>query len=87
VRCIAVATASVEEGPAPLRVVFSAEGLCTDGTATFRWDLDDGSDAVEAQTVEHVYTDPGTYVARLTIVDGGRRVEDSDEALVTVSAK
>jgi PKD repeat protein len=83
-RCVAVATASVEEGAAPLQVVFSAEGICTHGAATFEWDFGDGSPRVEGAMVAHVYSQPGEYEAYVIVRDAAHGAEDSDDATITV---
>jgi PKD repeat protein len=85
-RCIAVASASVDEGIAPLQVIFSVEGLCTYGAPTFAWDFGDGTESADGQMVAHVYRDPGNYIARVTIIDAEHQVEDVDEVPVTVNS-
>lgn len=61
-------------GTAGEPVLFDASGSSDpDGdTLTFTWDFGDGTAPVETTdtTVEHVYADPGTYTAQLTVSDG-----------------
>jgi RHS repeat-associated protein len=63
---------SVENGDAPLRVVFDAsassdpEGAIID----YLWDFGDGHGG-SGVSVEHLYGDPGTYKCTLTVIDDG----------------
>ena len=69
---VAVASADVTSGRAPLTVNFSAAGSYDpDGPlAGHAWDFGDGSAVSTTPDPEHVYTDPGTYIAVLTVTDG-----------------
>lgn len=77
VRPIAVHTASVEEGVAPLRVVFDAEpsrAAVAGDPLAYAWDLDgdgDFSDATEARPVR-TYDRPGTYRTQVRVSEPGR---------------
>ncbi len=66
----------------------SAGSSDTDGTLTrWIWDFGDGETA-EGAAVDHVYSMPGTYEARLTVVDdsGARCNAATDEVTVVVNA-
>ena len=84
--CAVVATASVEEGAAPLTVHFSGEGMCTDAEGVFTWDFGDGSAPAHEQSPVHTYEKPGTYKARVTLVDDAHHAHDADEVPITVTA-
>lgn len=84
--CAVIASSSVEEGPAPLEVQFSAEGMCTDADGTYTWDFGDGSEVVHKSNTAHTYEKPGTYTARVTLADPAHDATDSDEAPITVTA-
>lgn len=63
-------TATPEVGEVPLQVLFDASSsIDADGTiVSFNWDWGD-SEVDTGITVSHTYTNPGTYVAELTVVD------------------
>jgi PKD repeat protein len=67
---VAQATASPQQGAAPLAVSFNGGGSTDpDGdNLTYRWDLGDGTIANTA-TVTHTYTTAGTYSVSLTVTD------------------
>ncbi|WP_345458255.1 ThuA domain-containing protein [Nocardioides marinquilinus] len=68
-RPVVTANASVESGPAPLEVDFTASATDPDGDALeYAWDFGDGATADTADAT-HVYTEPGTYDAVLTVTD------------------
>ncbi len=69
---VAVASADVTVGRAPLEVKFSSAGSYDpDGPlAGYAWDFGDGSPEVTEASPAHVYTDPGNYIAVLTVTDG-----------------
>jgi len=77
----AVITASTTTGPAPLSVGFDAS-TSTGTIASYQWDFGDGSTAT-TQTVNHIYTNAGTYTARLTLTDN---VGQTNTATVAVNA-
>ena len=63
------ATASPSSGEAPLSVDLRGSGRDTDGTiVSYLWDLGDGRQA-SGQQVQHTYSQPGTYTAKLTVTD------------------
>ncbi len=91
--CLVILTPDVEEGPAPLEVRFTAEGLCSDNDGEFEWDFGDGSATVTGGTrfengarVSHTYQKPGEYIARVTLRDPQNQVSDTDEYPITVLA-
>jgi len=84
--CAVVASASTEEGTAPLEVTLSAEGMCTDAAGTFTWDFGDGSEPTHEQNPVHVYGAAGTYTARVTLVDAEHNATDADDVTITVTA-
>lgn len=67
---VAVAGADVTRGRAPLTVNFTAQGSYDpDGTiAAWAWDFGDGASST-AENPSHTYTQPGRYLARLTVTD------------------
>jgi PKD repeat protein len=83
--CVAIITPDTDEGPAPLSVTFSAEGLCTDADGEFVWDFGDGSPAAKGTTASHTYEKPGEYTAKVTLADPIHNVSDEDEILITVT--
>jgi PKD repeat protein len=68
----AIATATPSSGTAPLAVAFDGtKSKDPDGTITaFAWTFGDGSSA-SSSTVNHTYTQPGTFNATLTVTDNG----------------
>ena len=68
---VAVAAADPTSGPAPLAVTFSSAGsFDPDGQPiTFLWTFGDGTTSSGANP-SHTYTQPGEYVARLSVSDG-----------------
>ena len=58
-------------------IQFMASGNNPKG-AKFLWDFGDGSGS-SGKAVEHIYTDEGTYVVTLTVVDGENRIGVSKE--------
>lgn len=68
-------------GPAPLTVTFTAT---TPGTA--EWNLGDGTLA-QGGTIEHVYTEPGTYTVTLTQIVLGCATTTTIIAAVEVAAQ
>jgi PKD repeat protein len=67
----ASAAASVSAGPAPLAVNFSSAGSSDpDGTAlSYNWNFGDGTSSTSANPSK-TYSNPGAYVAQLTVGDG-----------------
>ena len=68
---VAVLTADVTSGKAPLTVIFSAtESFDPDGNElSFTWDFGDGT-TESGSTSTHTYNDPGAYLATVTVSDG-----------------
>jgi glucose/arabinose dehydrogenase/PKD repeat protein len=70
---VAVASASVTRGPAPLTVQFTGSGSSDpDGgpqPLSFNWAFGDGGTSTQANP-RYVYTRPGLFAARLTVRDG-----------------
>ena len=83
--CAVLSFASAEAGAAPLEVRFTAEGMCTDAEGAFTWDFGDGSAPVHEQNPTHVYRNPGTYTARVTLADPEHNAQDTDETEVDVA--
>lgn len=74
----------------------SATSICVDGVVTLNnastggfaieWDLGDGTTST-AQTVSHVYANPGTYMVYLTVnAPGACLLAQQDSILITVEA-
>lgn len=81
----AVIYASTEEGRAPLEIAFDAERSLDDGTIVeYRWNFGDALDptASHASRASHTYTQPGTYLVRLTVVDDKGAVGSQQIAVV-----
>ena len=76
------AAALPQSGPAPLEVLFTAAGTDPDGDAlTYAWSFGDGESGT-GQSVNHLYTRTGTYVAQVTVTDARGRI---GTATVTVT--
>lgn len=86
-QCAVIASASTEEGPVPLVVQFSADGLCTDAAGSFAWNFGDGSHHSDEKSPAHTYTQPGTFFARVTLEDSENDARDADELAITVTAQ
>ncbi len=69
---VAVASASVSSGAAPLAVVFSSAGSTDpDGTIVgYHWDFGNGASSTAA-TPAYTYSSPGAFTATLTVTDNG----------------
>ncbi|MFS4494148.1 Ig-like domain-containing protein [Maribacter sp. 2308TA10-17] len=78
---LAAFSASIDNGPAPLIVNFDASASTdADGdTLTYSWNFGDNSTA-QGETASHVYTNPGSYTATLTVNDG----QFSDQEITTI---
>jgi PKD repeat protein len=71
-RPTAVMGTTIKNGPAPLAVSFDGTGSQDDGRIAFwYWDYGDGNSDVTGtlSAPSHVYSVPGDYIARLTVVD------------------
>lgn len=71
---VAMASSDVSAGRVPLTVNFSSAGSYDpddpDGTLAVSWDFGDGSAVAREADPSHAYTEPGTYIAVLTVTDG-----------------
>jgi len=57
-------------GAAPTEVSFDAgDSYASEGIESYSWDFDDGSPQVGSESVEHTYTQPGSYDVSLTVTD------------------
>ena len=82
----AVVDATPREGAAPLLVAFDAgyshdeDGAIVD----YIWQFDDPSDTSTANglVAEHTYAHPGTYMAKLTVIDNEGQVDSQYVAIV-----
>ncbi|MFN7151952.1 MAG: PKD domain-containing protein, partial [Microthrixaceae bacterium] len=68
---VAVANATPDFGKAPLEVAFSSAGSADpDGTIVgYEWNFGDGSPTSTDANPTHVYANPGSYTATLTVTD------------------
>lgn len=84
---VAIATASVTSGDAVLDVNFDGSASYDpDGTiARYVWEFGDGSPAF-TPLATHRYRLPGTYVARLTVMDNNGETDVSDTITIVVGA-
>lgn len=82
----AVLTTSATTGMAPFSVSFDGSGSTdADGDMlSYSWDFGDGNSATGSMQ-NHVYTNPGTYVATLT-VDDGNNGSDTESVTITVES-
>jgi PKD repeat protein len=76
-------------GDAPLTVAFNASGSTDPGgaIASYEWDFDGDSTVDSTTTVateSHTYTTPGTYTARLRVIDY-TGASDTAEIVITVT--
>lgn len=81
---VAVFSASTVYGPSPLSVDFDATAsFDEDGdNLSYSWDFGDSSTG-QGITIGHVYTNPGSYNATLTVSDG--ELTDQSTTTITVS--
>lgn len=77
-------TASPASAPAPANVFFNATVSGGVAPYTFLWTFGDGGSG-SGQWQEHVYTDNGTYLARVRVTDQDGFVNNSTSVLVTVT--
>ena len=82
---VAVATADVHDGPAPLRVCFDGSKSYhpEERTFAFSWDFGDGRGTASEPKACHVYVQPGLYAAMMTVTDD-RGLEDARVVVVSV---
>ena len=58
----------------PLDVAFTADASDPEGTeVSYAWDFDDGSEPASGAQVDHTYSTPGTFDARVTATDADGR--------------
>lgn len=81
----AIASAAPTIGDAPLKVDFDSWGSLpgTGSDLSYSWDFGDGSEPATGDTASHVYMDPGTYTARLTMTNSKG---SSTSAPITITA-
>lgn len=86
---VAIATADVTEGPAPLTVQFDAsQSYDPEGKpiVMYLWEFGDGSDpALAATPPPHTYVAPGTYNVVILTVTDERGANGSDTIVITVT--
>ena len=85
----AVIEASPRAGNAPLDVNFNAQYSRDDGTIVeYRWNFGDPMDTKSAleSTTTHTFTHPGTYLAKLTVIDDEGVVDSQQIAIVVTDA-
>jgi formylglycine-generating enzyme required for sulfatase activity len=64
---VALFSATPKTGTIPLMVMFKDHSMSRDGDITaWRWQFGDGTES-DSESVEHVYTAPGTYTVQLTV--------------------
>ena len=83
---VAVLSASVTEGPAPLTVTFDgSDSYDLNGEELqYYWNFGDGYTAT-SPTVEHTYASPGFYTAFLRVFDDGGNHNNMDTIIITVT--
>ncbi|TVQ08147.1 MAG: PKD domain-containing protein [Balneolaceae bacterium] len=76
---VASISANVNSGNVPLTVIFDGSGSYAVGGSITAWSWDFGDDNIgEGEQVEHTYSDPGTFYAKLAVTDSqGRTGTDS----------
>uniref|UniRef100_UPI00047BDC8D malectin domain-containing carbohydrate-binding protein n=1 Tax=Arenibacter latericius TaxID=86104 RepID=UPI00047BDC8D len=80
---VAVASADVTSGDAPLTVNFTGSNSTDDETGlSFDWVFGDGGTSTQANPV-YVYNTPGNYTATLTVTDA-EGIEDTANAQISV---
>ncbi len=84
----ATITADPTEGLAPLPVSFDGSGSTDpDGSiVSYSWDLGDGTTSDE-MTVEHIYTESGSYTVTLTVTDDQDLISTTEATITVTSAE
>ncbi|GLU44904.1 PKD domain-containing protein [Allomuricauda sp. NBRC 101325] len=81
---VAVATANITTGLAPLPIIFNGSGSTDDvGVVSYEWNFGDGQSSTEADPT-HTFVASGVYTVVLTVTDGGGLL-DTAEITVTVT--
>ncbi|SEM22125.1 PKD repeat-containing protein [Maribacter orientalis] len=81
---VAIATADVEQGGAPLEVSFIGDQSTDDvGIVTYAWNFNDGTISSEANPV-HTFVNVGTYDVVLTVTDSDGLL-DNETVTITVT--
>jgi gliding motility-associated-like protein len=73
-------------GCAPIRVAFSDKSTGTNSSTEYRWDLGNGTIAVQTKSPSVVYLEPGTYTVKLTINNGADSASITKTAFITAFA-
>lgn len=82
---IAKTSANPISGAAPLEVSFNGSTSTDDvSIVTYQWDFKDGQNG-NAANLDHMYTEPGNYVAVLTVTDENG-LSDQSSVSITVTA-
>ncbi|MBK0370095.1 malectin domain-containing carbohydrate-binding protein [Flavobacterium agrisoli] len=82
---VAVISATPLKGSAPLTVNFSSANSTDDvGITSYLWDFGDGSINETMANPTHIYDDPGTYTAVLTVTDA-EGIQDTKNILIEVT--
>ncbi len=81
---VAVISATPTSGRAPLEVSFDGTGSSDPDVdpLTYSWDFGDGSTSIEP-SILHTYSEPGTYIAILTVTDN----QELDTAQIEIVVK
>ncbi len=85
----AVIDAAPREGTAPLTVRFDGCYSHDDGTIVeYRWDFGDPTDMGThvADACDHTFTQPGTYLVKLTVIDDEGSIDSQQLAVVVTNA-
>ncbi|MCK0148348.1 PKD domain-containing protein, partial [Arenibacter sp. F26102] len=81
---VAVATANIDLGSAPLTVAFTGSNSMDDvGITSYLWDFKDGSPTSSTADTDHVFEEPGVYRVELTVSDGF--LTDTEFITITVT--
>jgi PKD repeat protein len=81
---LAAAGATPEQGPAPLRVKFTAEIEGGSPPFTVTWSFGEGTASSPTRAPRYVYSQPGTYRAEVTVTDASG---DSDRDWVYITVR
>jgi PKD repeat protein len=76
-------------GAAPLMVGFTATGADPDGNPAllkYHWDFGDDTPGSYAQNPTHVYLEPGTFTAKVTVTDGSGATASKSVAITVAPA-